>query len=515
MSRKRIYPLLAVICITAVYLSLCLYRLNDIPGEWFGDISIENSAVQEILSGTWPWHFSLSAGPLYHYFAAVFVKLSGISYLTYKYASVSMGLLGLIAIGLFAGELFSAYVGMLAAGIGAVSFWYLVWARLGNSPQIISPFLTGLTFYLALKYKHTGKSGYLFLGGFVSGLGLVSYPALYLLPVAWLAVILTDIITGKTGKRLGKSLLALLPLLPGILIFYLTVKSSPGNFLEGGYVGSKLPDLTQGFFSLVSGFLQNLGKTAGMFSVRGDIVFRINVPGKPHLDILSGSLMYLGIVMLFVRSKYRKYAHYLILPPLFLVIPSVSPSLPPIEIPSSGRTFGIVPFVFTLTALGISELSLIAAKIRLKYIRIIFSGICLALILISTINTYFYQYPDTLPNHNSPFGKIIAEYIDHLPPKTEVYLVGCCWGDWGQPEPNGIYYMLKNQTSRDNFHQLNNLSDCSLINEGTDRLIILNPHQTDENIRFQQQCFPGQQIRMVTDKYNQPVFTALPVAAGK
>lgn len=63
------------------------------------------------------------------------------------------------------------------------------------------------------------------------------------------------------------------------------------------------------------------------------------------------------------------------------------------------------------------------------------------------INFYYYFtiYPNTLPNKNTPFGKTIASVIDKYPQSKKIIIVDCCWGEWGQPEPGGILYTLKNK----------------------------------------------------------------------
>jgi hypothetical protein len=61
------------------------------------------------------------------------------------------------------------------------------------------------------------------------------------------------------------------------------------------------------------------------------------------------------------------------------------------------------------------------------------------------INAYrtFVLYPDGLPNHNAPFGRIVAEYIDAQLPDTNAYVLGSRWGEWEQPYQQGITYALR------------------------------------------------------------------------
>jgi hypothetical protein len=52
-----------------------------------------------------------------------------------------------------------------------------------------------------------------------------------------------------------------------------------------------------------------------------------------------------------------------------------------------------------------------------------------------------------LPDHNTPYGKIIAETVDDLPSSVSAIVYSCCWGEWGQPEPKGIEYVVRHQRS--------------------------------------------------------------------
>jgi hypothetical protein len=94
--------------------------------------------------------------------------------------------------------------------------------------------------------------------------------------------------------------------------------------------------------------------------------------------------------------------------------------------------------------------------------------------VILNLHKYFIEYPKTLPNHNVAYGAILASYIDTLPKTTHVYLSGCCWGQWGQPEPKGIYYQLKYpERKRDILGSF--VSSCDQIDHSVTGVIIEPP----------------------------------------
>ena len=66
------------------------------------------------------------------------------------------------------------------------------------------------------------------------------------------------------------------------------------------------------------------------------------------------------------------------------------------------------------------------------------------MVAVTNTRRYFVDYANGLPNHNTPFGRVIADYLEGQPAETHAFLVGCCWGEWGQPEPKGIRYLDAN-----------------------------------------------------------------------
>ena len=135
----------------------------------------------------------------------------------------------------------------------------------------------------------------------------------------------------------------------------------------------------------------------------------------------------------------RRLSPALFVPFLLLQVPSLLVRYP-IQVPSASRTLGIVPMAYIFVASGLWWLLITLRSIRWGQALVL----VLALATITGLNSYRYfgPYIDGLPAHNTPFGRVIAEYIDSLPPQTHVYVRGCCWGQWEQPNPKGILYAI-------------------------------------------------------------------------
>ena len=145
---KTVLFLLTVI--TAVFSRL--YLLDSLPGEWFGDISNVHEYMMLILAGKWPFYFFQSPGPVYHYLIAPLVIIfKNNGYLTYKISSVIVSLAGLVSAYFFikaASDRKTAMTGILVMGI---SFWYLIWSRIGNSQIVIVLLSCLLGYFLLIK----------------------------------------------------------------------------------------------------------------------------------------------------------------------------------------------------------------------------------------------------------------------------------------------------------------------------------------------------------------------------
>ena len=164
------------------YFSIAFYRLDKIPGEWYGDISNVHEYVFLILNGEFPFFFFQSAGPIYHYLISPLIFLIGSRYIQYKIASVMVGGLAIFTIYKMADVLVGKMFAFLVAAVASFSFWTIVWARTGNS-QILVPVLTATIVYSIEKYFKVGKYRYLILGIASSSAGLFTYPATFILPL--------------------------------------------------------------------------------------------------------------------------------------------------------------------------------------------------------------------------------------------------------------------------------------------------------------------------------------------
>jgi hypothetical protein len=130
--------------------------------------------------------------------------------------------------------------------------------------------------------------------------------------------------------------------------------------------------------------------------------------------------------------------------------------------PSAGRTLPSAPFAYVLVASGLCWL--VSWMTRGVWVPRAVTAIVLLSILFANSHRYFVTYADGLPNHNVPFGRIIADYLHELPDqRIHAFIIDCCWGENGQPEPKGIQYLGAGPVATSMTVLTSDLLDCDAM----------------------------------------------------
>lgn len=414
---------LLVAAITIFALAIRLFRLNDVPAEMWGDVIEHYSLATQIMHGQFFVDYRFGGdGAMFSYIVAALALFLGLSFATLKLATVLIGTASVAVEYYLAREFFgSRRIGFLACFIAAVSFWNITFSRQAK-PYILVALFVALSILFVLQKRRI-------LAGVALGLGMYTQAAFWGLPIAFVFAPVSLLVGAVVA-------------LPVLYSFWQNPSALVG---QSSYIGSKLGTqltLTQ----RVEHVLQNIWKDALSYNVRGDNTFRHNIPGHPHLDVLSGLLFLAGmaLVLWYIgHDRNRRLLLWFLIPFLVVQLPSVS-DMDPLNVPAMGRMIGATPFAFAAIALALDRgYSGLERWLRTEIARpVLWSGALLgfALACIFAVNmyNYFVVYPRTLPNGNTPFGRTIAQQIDRSPPDTYNILAGCCWGDWAQPEPGAV-----------------------------------------------------------------------------
>lgn len=298
---------------------------------------------------------------LFFYAAGGLMRAVGESLFALRLTSAFIGLLTVAAAYRLGREMLAdRRIALLAAALLAVSFWHVLFSRLGFR-AISQPLLQALALAALFRGLRGGRWPWLWLAGLLIGLTAYAYLAARLFPILLAFGLLPLLLDSDTRHLRARQLLfvafvTFLTVLPLLAYFYVHPDAfwvRIGQVAPGaGNVGAGLkPALT---------LSQSLLRSLGMFFLRGDPYLRFNLPGRPLFDFATGGLLLVG--WLFCLLRYRRFPYdwqraavlLLLLAPLVMLLPT---ALAVNEIvPSNLRALGLIPFIFYLPPIGLIAL---------------------------------------------------------------------------------------------------------------------------------------------------------------
>ncbi|MCA9868448.1 MAG: glycosyltransferase family 39 protein [Anaerolineae bacterium] len=300
--------------------------------------------------------------PLFFYAAGGLMRALGPSLFALRLTAAFIGLLTVAATYRLGREMLAdRRIALLAAALLAISFWHVLFSRLGFR-AISQPLLQALAVAALFRGLRSGRWPWLWLAGLLIGLTAYTYLAARLFPVllavALLPLLLDDPDTRPIRARqlLFVGFVAFLAALPLLAYFYF----HPDAFwVRIGQIAPGAGDVGAGL-NPVPTLSQSLLRSLGMFFLRGDPYLRFNLPGRPLFDFITGGLLLAGWLICLLR--YRRFPYdwqrtavlLLLMAPLVMLLPT---ALAVNEIvPSNLRALGLIPFVFYLPPIGLVAL---------------------------------------------------------------------------------------------------------------------------------------------------------------
>lgn len=286
----------------------------------------------------------------FFYLAGGLLRLVGESLFALRLTAAFIGLMTIAVTYWLGREMgLSRSVALLAAALLAVSFWHLLFSRLGFR-AISQPLLQALTMAALFRGIRREKWLWLIIAGLFLGLTAYTYLAARLFPVLLLLALLPLLLNRKRWQtrwvQLGLTAVTALLILSPLLYYFYT---HPAAFwVRIGQVGSGTAGLTP-----LGGYLRSLE----MFFLRGDPYIRFNVPERPLFSLMWGALLVGGWIVLLsgwkrLRTDWQRSATILLVAaPFIMILPT---ALATNEIlPSNLRAIGLLPFLFYLPARGV------------------------------------------------------------------------------------------------------------------------------------------------------------------
>lgn len=465
MERSKKYIFLIII----FSLLVRIFLIDKIPAEMWGDVNEHFQYAREILNGNLRYKFWGGDGPIFDYLVAIFFKIFGYSFEIIKLTTAFLGVLIIYLSYVISKKLSNKkLIYYLTPFLMSFSFWLISFSRQAK-PYILVLLFVELFLYFFLNKKY-------FLSGIILGVGLFAQSSfwgmMFLIFFNW------------------KIFLSALPFV--IFLFFNEIKPEILNN-NLSYLGEKTGKYLS-FNTKIINFFSNVFDNFQSYFFRGDVVFRHNIPYQPVLDIFSSIIFFIGFIIFikeFIKNKKIRFNYIVIfLVFIFSQLASFLDIANPQNSPSFGRMIGSAFFIYFILAKG---LVFLYEKIKSKNLLLskLFLIIYLNFYAIFNFYNYFFIYPQTLPNKNIPFGRLIVEDIikNYNKSNSKIFLFTCCWGEWGQPEPKSIEnYLISKKYSYFNnyifiydYEELINLID---INKSKKIIIYTNPFITNFNYSF-------------------------------
>ncbi len=435
--RQKIIRSALVIVVFGIALFFRLYRINAVPAEPFSDHAEKILDVYDITQGQYKIFFARNTGreaiQMYWTLLVAIVFRTGLTFLSLKLGTALLGILTIPYVYLLGREYGGSRVGLFALFLFGIAYWPNVISRIGLRFPLYPFFAAPTLFYLIRGLRTRNRNDFL-LSGLFLGLGLHGYSPFRIVPLLVVAAFVIYVIHLRAKENRQQafwwftiivvtSLLVFLPLLRYWL-------AHPDIF---GYRAMTRLTSTE---SALAGpvwqiFLSNLYRALLMFNWDNGSIWVHSLPGRPALDVVTGALFVIGILLLVVRYvRQRDWRDLLLLVSIpILLMPSILSLAFPGENPSLNRTGGAAAAVFVVSALALDGfVSSLGAARGGKRIFIAY-GLTGLLFAVSAFQNYDLVFNKFDANfklgawNTSEMGALISEFRDTYGETDTVWIV--------------------------------------------------------------------------------------------
>jgi hypothetical protein len=365
-GRQRWLELLLVLLITALGVTLRLYRLDDFPPGLFEDEAAYGLDAIDVANGHYAIFFERNNGrePLYIYLEALVIRWLGATPYALRLTAALVGAATIPAFywlvrTLFArGELPARWAAAWAALFITTSYWHLSLSRLGFR-AITLPLVACIAFGFFWRAWHrlaeTRRLPWLdlILCGCFTGLTLYTYTASRTAPFVVALTLIGSLVVGRNAPARPGQIMAALAI---ITLTALAVFAPLGiYFLNHWAIFSDRTSELSIFNPQVTpepplwALLQNVQKTALMFLSWPDANLRHNPAARPLFDWLLCGWLAVGMAISLVRWRSMVYLFAL----LWFGLLAVPALLTYPAMPHSLRTIGMIPAAYLLSVIGL------------------------------------------------------------------------------------------------------------------------------------------------------------------
>jgi hypothetical protein len=250
---------------------------------------------------------------LYHTVLAAVTSIVGRGLIGYHILSVWTGMLTLALVYALAIRLFNPLAAIASLGLLAVSMWPTLLARQVSRDSWLPLLMTGVLLTLAIaftiyqhRHYHIPSTTAFAALGLLLGIGFYIHPAAFAIALLSMAFIIYMLLSGQpmTRQTLGYIAFAILVMVIVAMPYLISSIRLPelggADRLLGGYTFAQKPPL-QAIADGLAGIL-----------FTGDLNPVRNLPGRPLVDMVSGTLILIGLLAAVHHRRMPRFALLLI-----------------------------------------------------------------------------------------------------------------------------------------------------------------------------------------------------------
>jgi len=413
---------LLLVAATALVFFFRFYQTTSVPPEPFSDHAEKILDVYDVSQGQTHIFFVRNTGreAFQMYWTLLIANIfgTGLSYLSLKLGTAILGFLTLPFIYLLGKEIGGPRVALIAFVMAGIAYWPNVISRVGLRFPLYPLFVAPTLLYLLRGLRTRNRNDFL-LSGLFLGIGLHGYSPIRILPfVVVAAFVLYWLHSQSKGARKELPVWLVMLGLASLFVFVPLLRywyDDPQMF--GFRAMTRLTGTENPIHDPVwQIFLSNVWNALKMFNFDDGEIWVHSVPHRPALDVVSGALFVIGIVLVLVR--YIRNRHWLDLFLLvsipLLLMPSILSIAFPRENPALNRAGGAYIPAFIIGAVALDGLLTSLGRGMLR--SVLMWGIAGSLLYASASQNYdlvFNQYTASFRQaswNTSDMGRVIREF---------------------------------------------------------------------------------------------------------
>ena len=539
--RRHSWAILAFALIMLLGIGFRLAELEAHPAQMVSDHVEKILDSQRVAEGDTRIFFSNNGGrePIQFYLMSLLASLPGLGFnhFTLKLLTVIEGLVTLPILVMVGVELMGGrrrklgiLVGLLLAGLVAVSYWHTALSRLGLRIVLTPLFTSLLLIYLARAMRRNQRADYV-KAGLALGFSLYAYQAARMLPIAVVAGVAIAMIIRQIPWRqrlmrlVNLTALAFVAFMIFLPLFHYSLEE-PEHFWErtsGRILGDGIPDEERldVFNANIPILMSNIRNALLMFHWKGDVIWVHGLPLEPAMDMYTSAFLILGLAawaarMLKSRDPVLWFAPVMI---FIMLLPSALAIGFPSENPSHTRTSGALPLVYLIAALPIAiiarHLMRTFPRRRGAALAVIFCAGALLLANQRNTHLYFDRYPDTYARYSYPYsevGTVLRGFADSDGAYGNAFVIAYHW--WWDHRAIGIEAGLpfwpSSISSLSDLPQFLDMArhrtDQFKLNPNRDLLFFYSPSDEEAPLRLRQWFPNGYARQMPSSHFSYPLY---------